>query len=135
MKVKIGEPVGVPLINYKKDIERRFFNHQELEKLVKSVEKDLDNIIINIDNRIVILDYEILFERADTQKYLEIIKGGMDLSVEAARKYSLPYFQKRYKTAFNNILNKEINYPLNIYVSILGFGDKITHVVEAKDPK
>ncbi|MDD5192446.1 MAG: hypothetical protein PHH54_04690 [Candidatus Nanoarchaeia archaeon] len=136
MEVKFPEPVGVELIDYEKKIENKKFNFRELEELVNGFEKDLDNIYEKLDDKITIVDYRLIFQRADSSEIIEFMKGGFDLSVKANREYVLSDFKERYKETFESLLEKtrKPSYPLNIYISVLGFGNKITHEIEAKDP-
>lgn len=134
MKVKIPEPVGVPLINYEKKIKNKRFNSKELTELVRGFEENLNNLSLKLDKRTTILSYNLIFERADNSEIIEHMGGGFDLSVRGGREYAMPDFKRRYKETFKSILEKAKNsdYPLNIEISIIGFGDKITHKIEAK---
>jgi len=132
MKVKFPEPIGAPIIYYERRLDKKF-NHQELEKLLREFERDLDILYERIDDRVAILSCELSFENAIEE--LGFVSGGMDLSVSEGRKYSLPEFRNQYKRTLKEVLEKAKNleYPIKISISILGFGDKISHSIEARE--
>lgn len=136
MKVKFPEPAGSTLVDYEKKIENKKFNFKELEELVKGFKKDLDEICNKLNDKTTILSYSLVFQRVDNSEEIEFMNGGFDLSVKGGREYALPDFKRGYKKAFESVLEKtrEASYPLNIKISIIGLGDKITHEIEAKDP-
>ena len=136
VQVKFGEPVS-PLVFYEEIIKNKKFNFRTLEKLLNKFEEKLDNIYERFDDKISMFDYRIVLMNENNKKNVEFVIGMIDLSVEEGRKYGLPDFKKRYKEAFKTFLGKKENFsnPLYIEVSVVGFRDKITSVVDAKDPK
>ncbi len=134
MKVKFPEPVA-QLIDYSFKIEDKFFTGSKLEELINGLKKDFGNIVDKLDDTISIVSYELIFQRADNYENLGFMSGGFDLSVKEGREYALPDFKRGYKETFKSILEKTKNapYPLNIEISITGFGDKVTHEIDVKD--
>jgi len=134
MKVKISEPVGSPLINYERRIKNRVFNPKELEELVKGIEADLNRICSKLDDRIACFGYELSFRKTNSNEEIDSMAGGFDLSAKGGKEYALPGFIRYYKKMFKGILENPPEDMTDIYISLTGFGDKITHEVEAKEP-
>lgn len=130
--VKVSEPVGPPIVYYEKIIENRTFNFEELEKLLTKIEKDLDVLYEEIDDRIVMLSYYGTFRRVDNLEYIGLMSGCIDL-----RRGRKAHFKEKYKKTFREILEKtkNIDYSININVVVDGARDAITHIVQAKDPR
>lgn len=130
--VKIGEPVGPPIIYYEKIIENRKFSVKELKSLLNRIEKDLDALYEKIDDKVAMLFYYGTFQRADNSEYIGFMSRCIDLRY--GRK---AHFKEKYKETFKEVLEKtkNINCPLNIDIVIDGAGDSITNIVQAKDPR
>jgi len=136
VEVKVPEPIGEPLVSYHKDIENKRFDYEELKNFLEKVEKDLGGLVKKLDDKIMIFDYRLSIERAEDKEELGFMGGGMDLGVREAREYCLHDFKREYKRTLTNVLKKvgKQDSYLNIKIEMFGFGDKITHIVEAKDP-
>jgi len=135
MKVKIPEPVGNPLIHYVREIKNQRFDDSELIKLIKKFEDDFDEVSTQLDDRIRFFGYYLVFQRADNLKYLEIMDGGYFFEGEVKKRSSESPFKKQYQNLFNSILNKRIDFPLNIEIELIGFRDTISKEVEVRNPK
>jgi hypothetical protein len=133
VKVQLGEPCG-PGINYEKSIKNARLDFNELETILREVETNLDEIYQKLDESYSMLCYNIVLENGNNDEE-KFVSGGIDLSVKEGRKYALPEFKQEYKRAFKAFLQNPENTKnrLSIEVSVTGFRDKITKIVEARD--
>lgn len=144
MKVDIPLPAGPEVELYKLRIKNKAFAYKNLEALLKKVEADLDKVcdVLRKSEEISLVFYKVLGHTTDKYESLAIMDGGFNLSVEEAKKFSIPHFQERYKSEMARILEKfrkfrnddDYRRPVDLRVLMTGFRDSITVGVEAMDP-
>lgn len=143
----VPEPV-CPVELFKLSLQNRRFEQRELEILLRSMEKDLDECCETAisSTRISWLEYAALFyesgrlDKGQQPKYFgEVIIGGFHMN---ARGIFLPELQRDYKKSFKKIPSEyaENPMPIDADVYMIGFRDFIPVEVpiknsnEAKNP-
>jgi len=134
--VKLGVPVGEPIVFYNLKIKNRKFNSSELREFVEKTKNEIDESCEKIDESISMASFYLNFLDLNNKKDLEFIISTTDLTVFNSVGEGISWIKGYYKWEFKHFLDKleNRNYCLDINVDFYGFRDKVTEIVSTFEP-